>query len=111
MIEKIIYDYLTSALAVPVGLEIPAAPPVSFAVIEKTGSGEENKIFSATVAVQSYGPTLWDAASLNEEVKAAMEQLDTLPEVCRCDLNSDYNFTDTSSKKYRYQAVFDIVHY
>ena len=57
MIEKIIYDYLTSALAVPVGLEIPAAPPVSFAVIEKTGSGEENKIFSATVAEQSYGPT------------------------------------------------------
>ena len=26
-------------------------------------------------------------------------------------LNSDYNFTDTETKEYRYQAVFDINYY
>ena len=28
--------------------------------------------------------------------------------IFKSSLNSDYNFTDTSTKKYRYQAVYDI---
>ncbi len=44
--------------------------------------------------------------SWNETVKLAMDSLDELAEVCRVQLNSDYNFTDTASKRYRYQAVF-----
>lgn len=51
------------------------------------------------------------AAELNEKVKSAMDEIVELDEVTRCELNSDYNYTDTSRKKYRYQAVFDITHY
>ena len=51
------------------------------------------------------------AAELNEQVKAAMEDLADLDEVSACRLNSDYNFTDTTTKHYRYQAVFDLVFY
>jgi hypothetical protein len=51
------------------------------------------------------------AISLNDQVKAAMENIVELDEVCACRLNSDYNFTDSTSKQYRYQAVFQVTHY
>ena len=35
----------------------------------------------------------------------------TLNSISKIKLNSDYNFTDTETKEYRYQAVFDINHY
>ena len=31
--------------------------------------------------------------------------------VIQARLNSDYNFTDQSTKQPRYQAVFDVIHY
>jgi hypothetical protein len=34
-----------------------------------------------------------------------------LEEVSKVTLNSEYPYNDTQEKKYRYQAVFDIVHY
>ena len=55
--------------------------------------------------------SMYAAAKLNEEVKAIMKGIIELPEVSSCRLDSDYNFTDTATKKYRYQAVFDLVHY
>ena len=111
MIEKTIYDHL-KASGLAVYMEIPqggGTPP--FVVVERTGGGEENHIKRCTVAIQSYGATLYKAAELNETVKQAMEGLIQKMSVASCRLNSDYNFTDTTKKLYRYQAVFDIVHY
>lgn len=112
MIEQILRDYLTAALGVGVYLEFPKeTPPGGFVVLEKTGSGMRDHIFSATFAVQSYGNRLYDAAVLNEEVKGALLYGGVPKEICRVSLNSDYNFTDPESKRYRYQAVYDITHY
>lgn len=111
MIEQTIRDHLIAVLAVPVVLEIPARLPETFVVLEKTGSGITNCIQRSTLAVQSYAPSLNQAAELNERVKAAMAQAAALPELCAVRLNSDYNFTDTTIKRYRYQAIFDLTHY
>lgn len=111
MIEKQILDYLNKKLDVPAYMEAPEKPETEYVLIEKTGSGEENHIRSAVFAIQSVSDTLLRAAKLNEEVKAAMEKMGELREICRADLNSDYNYTDTATKKYRYQAVFDVTHY
>lgn len=111
MIEKILLDHLKRALSVPVYMEVPKDPASSFVKLEKTGGGCEKHIFSAMIAVQSYATTLWKAAELNERVKEAMETACALDEICRIQLNSDYNFTDTASKRYRYQAVYDVTHY
>lgn len=111
MIEQLVRDYLTGCLDVPVRMEVPENPPERFVLLEKTGSGREDWVYSATIAVQSWAETLFEAAALNEQVKKAMDGIVRLPEVCRCQLNSDYNFTDTATKRYRYQAVFDLVHY
>lgn len=111
MIEKTILDYLTSNLSVPVYMEIPDSPPEKFVIVDKTGSGRNERINNAIIAIQSYAGTMYEAASLNETVKTAMDSIAELDSVCKSSLNSDYNFTDTVSKKYRYQAVFDVVFY
>lgn len=111
MIEKTVYDYLSQVIDVPVYMEEPKNKPDTFVVIEKTGSSKENYIEESTFALQSYATTLFKAAELNVLVKKAMDDLIVCPEVSRSKLNSDYNFTDDSTKRYRYQAIYDIVHY
>ena len=111
MIEKTILDHLAEALSVACVMEVPSNPPTEFVLIEKTGSSESNLIYSSTFAIQSYSTSLYKAASLNESVKNAMKSLIEEDSVGSCRLNSDYNYSDTSKKKYRYQAVFNITHY
>lgn len=112
MIETTILNHLMDTLEMnDVYMEVPDDPPASFVVVEKTGGGETNQIGEATFAVQSYGPSLLAAATLNDVVKSAMKTLPNNADVARCSLDSDYNFTDTETKRYRYQAVFDITHY
>ena len=114
MIEVTILNYLNSdnRLSAPAFMEIPKTKPSKFFILEKTGSTLENHIYSSTFAIQSYGASLYEAASMNEALKNVM--LDGFlanPLVSSVELNSDYNFTDVTEKRYRYQAVFDIVHY
>lgn len=108
MIEKIVMDYLNDSLEVPAYMEIPENKPERFILMEKTGGSVENFIYSATLAIQSYAKTLYEAATLNEEVKKAMDGIIVLDSVLSSKLNSDYNFTDTETKEYRYQAVYDL---
>lgn len=110
MIELIIKNHLEKALKVPVYLEMQKNMPSSFIIFEKTSGGQKNQINSASFAFQSYGKSMYEAAKLNEELKTAVFKLQWSEEVGGVRLNSDYNFTDTTSKKYRYQAVFDITY-
>jgi hypothetical protein len=111
MIEKIVIDYLESALSVPVYAEVPEANTGAFVVVEKVGSSRTNYLDAATIAVQSYGDTLVDAAKLNQTAKGLMLEIVNLEQVSAVRLNSDYNFTDTETKRYRYQALFVITYY
>ena len=111
MVEKIVKDYLQSSLGIPVRLEEEDDLGNEYVLIEKTGSGKENHVESATLEVQSFSTSIYGAATLNERVKAAMEKIIELDDISKCELNSDYNYTDTNRKKYRYQAVFDIVYF
>ena len=108
MIEKIVLDYLNEILEVPAYMEMPQQQPDRFVIIEKTGGSRENHINSATFALQSYAESKYLAASLNEEVKAAMDKITELNTVSKSEYNTDYDYTDTAKKKYRYQAVYDL---
>ena len=110
MIETVVRNYLIGLLDTGVFLEIPQEGTF-FVVIEKTGSSWSDHICTSTLAVQSYADSLFEAASLNERVKGAMNGIIELDEIIDCQLDSDYNYTDTDTKKYRYQAVFDITLY
>lgn len=111
MIEKIVYDFLKSNLDVLVVTEEHGEEELPYVRIEKTGGGENGYLKTSVIVIQSYARTLMETAELNEIVKEAMKNLIALDEVCKCELNSDYNYTDTAKKRNRYQAVFDLVHY
>lgn len=114
MIEKVIYEYLKNQLSgdnIPVHMERPEEKPSCYVLIEKTGGGEDNHIKRSTIAIQSINTSLFKTAALNEKVKDLMRAAISLDAISKVSLNSDYNYTDASTKEYRYQAVFDITHY
>lgn len=108
MIEKTIKDYLDGHLSVPPFLMSEDVMPDKYVIFEKTSSSKQDYATSAAFAFQSYAPTLYEAAELNEELKDAVETMVELDEIAGVHFNSDYNYTDTETKRYRYQAVFDI---
>ena len=113
MIELDVIEFLGECMNCPAFLEEPdkAHRPESYCIAVKLGSSEQNMITSAQIAVQSYAPSMLAAAALNCAVKRAMESFIELPKISRCKCVSDYEFTDTQTKRYRYQAVFDITYY
>lgn len=114
MIEQTILDYLNENLSngVKAFMELPEGEdPIPCVVVSKTGSGVTNRLPNATLAIQSYGTSLYNAATLNEEVKEIMEDAVSLDEISKVSLNTDYAYNDIVKKRYRYQAVFQIWHY
>lgn len=110
MIENIIIDYLAGELELPVSGLVPSPMPETFVTVEKIGSNTEDLIRRATLAVQSWAPTQEAAALLNERVIAAMYAAAALPEISQVQCETDYNFTDTTTRRCRFQAVFGVVY-
>ena len=111
MIEKVILDYLDGALDAPVFTEMPVPRPQRFHLIQQTGGGARDRLYTALIAVQSYAESRYEAGLLQDAVLAAMDGLPGRPEIAGCRLNAAYPFPDTDEKTHRFQAVFDITHY
>ena len=111
MIEIIIRSYLEKVLSVPAFMEFPEDPPDRFVVLKKGDTTRDNWLETTMVIVESYDESLLKAAKLNQQVKAAMDMLPTMPEISAARLGADYPAPDTKNKKYRYQAVYNITHY
>lgn len=113
MIEKIILAALETGTNVNAYMEIPEETEESFIVLSRNGGGQRgSQMRTAVFATQSYGKTLLEAAALNEKVLDVMQSLQYQDnEIITCQLNSNYNFTDPETKRYRYQAVFDLVYF
>lgn len=110
MILTELLSYLNANLSVEAYAEAPEEL-TDYVLLEQTGSSRRNHIITTTIAIQSYGNSMLDAMALNEEVKEAMDGFLQLDDVTRVELETDYNFTDTTTKQYRWQAVYDITHY
>lgn len=111
MIEQIIRDYLLAVLDVPVYIVVPADPPASYVEIERTGGGVDEHIRNAQVVIASYGASMLEAATLHERVLMVLPDIATGERVSACNINSEYNATDTQTKRYRYEAYINIVYY
>lgn len=111
MIEKIVLDYLNETLENPTYTQEQRNGVEKYYLIQKVGSSVSNKIDTSMIAVQSYAPSRYEAAVMNMEAIEAMNDIIELDEIGSCKKNSDYDYTDTSKKRYRYQALFEIVHY
>ena len=113
MIEVIILKHVKTNLPVPVRLQKPEPLPTDgkYVLFEKVGGDKLNKTGGSTIAFQSHANSMAEVALLNEETKNAVESLIELDEIVSVRYRTDYNFTDTTTKQYRYQALYDIKHY
>lgn len=112
MIESRVIEYLSEQFKIPVYAEVPKSKPPQFLTIERTGRAVINHLKQVNIAVQSWSTiSLEDAARLCDEVEDVMSQFINDNSIARCSLENSYNFTDESTKTYRYQAVFNIVYY
>ena len=112
MIETILLNYLKEKLNVDVFMEYPKENKSTFLLIEKVGGGQQEKYLNnASFTIQSYAPSLYECAVLNDQVIKCMKHLDELNEISKIELDSSYNFTDPTTKQYKYQALFDIIYY
>lgn len=110
-IEKLIINYLSAQLAVPVYGDVPnLGTEAEFVTVEKVGSSDRNHVCKSRLAVQSWSTSRAKASDLNETAKSAMRSAVLLTEVSRCALDTDYNYPDLATKRPRYQALFEIVH-
>lgn len=112
MIEVKILEYLVESLGTDdVYMEEPKDKVSPMVVIEKTSSGFSDQVSTAVFAIKSYHDSLYEAATLSNSVKTAMlNAADNIVNISKVSLNSEYNYTDVSTKRYRYQAVFDVVY-
>lgn len=109
MIEKTLYDYLKKELSVPVYMEVPPKPAKSFVTIQKIDGGRTNKINAATISIESYAESKFDACSLSELVKETMEEMgETSTDVYSCKLGGESDSSDLENKRYRYETIWNL---
>lgn len=111
MIEDFTREYLDKNMDQPVSVGRPSPMPPRFCAIQKGDSQVRNLIPTATITVYSYAPTEFEAASMNQTVKAQMLAMAELPEICRVQLDTDFSSPDTEVKSPRYQAIFYVTYY
>lgn len=110
IIEAIVIKYLSDALNVPVYAEEPEKKELPYVVLEQTSGTKTNHIVSASIAFDSYADTRLEALKLNNKVIEAMDLFPLVKNVSRSTLNSTYNASDTTSKRYCYQCLFDVTY-
>lgn len=111
IIEKFIIEKLKKKLGVPTFAEVPKDISYPFLVVSKTGGKDKNYISNHSIIVQSYDKTLLKAAELSERVVDAMYEIEANDEICSVSLDGNYPFNDTTNKRYRYQAIFNVYYY
>lgn len=113
MIEKTVIRYLRKKFSEEkVGYEPPKGMTDRFVTVEKTGSQQLTRgLYQSTIAVQSWGKSKQEAAELSERICTALREIPDEEDEVTSAYGADYDFTDTTTKKYRYQAVFTFTHY
>ena len=110
MIETIVLNWLLDGGFLAY-MEEPLDRPDTYLLVQKVNGGEGEHLQTARMVVQSYAGTKAEAAALNMRVIARMMQIITLPRITRIRRAGDYDYTDTQTKRYRYQALFEITYY
>lgn len=112
MIEVALKNYLAEGLStIPVLMEYPKTPSSKFVVLQLADGGRINHIDAATFFVTIYADSLYDAASLKENVKDLMFNSLQLSSISSVSLGQEAAGTDTANHKYTYSLTFNFYYY
>lgn len=103
-VEQALVEWLPGAVGVPCFADVPDPRPDSFLTVERTGGSSSLGVDRPGVAVQAWAPTRERASRLALTARDALVLRSAeIPEICRCSVDSVYNFPDPDSGSARYQ--------
>lgn len=103
-VEQALVEWLPGAVGAPCFADVPDPRPDSFLTVERTGGSASLGVDRPGVAVQAWAPTRAAASALALAARDALILRSTeIPEICRCSVDSVYNFPDPDSRSARYQ--------
>ena len=109
MIEITILEHLKYALNTDrVFLEMPKDTSGSFVVFTVKDRTKTNQLEAVTIEVCSYAESKYASALLDQNVREAMEDADSLEDIMAAVFSNGNDSPDTSLKKYRYRSYFNI---
>lgn len=108
IIEKIVLDYLTETLSAPVVIETPTADLTEYVIFRLYDSGKENHINSATIEFECYSDSKYNAATLDEKLREAMENIVVLNEISASKFGGGSDENDSELNRYRYRSFFNL---
>ncbi len=111
-IEEYLLNKFIAEFDYPTFLEYPDGLTAPFIVIDVTGVKPLGpSVYQAVVAFQSYAQSKYETSELNRAVIETAKELIKNDEIGAADLDTYTPYPDVLRKKYRYQAVFNIVYY
>lgn len=112
MIEKVILDYLTTSLSVPVYMEQPDDQTREFVLIQLIGASKTDRLRTSTLQFTVFGASMYRAAFLCDQLTQVMDAVpEHLDSISRSHYGGSYNATFTAEKTYRYRATYELTHY
>lgn len=110
LIEQRVKEFLDVEFAedqIGVFLEIPETIPATFVIFQLVDRGKENHIDAVTLEFRSYAPSKFEAATLDEKVREAMDKLNETTDIT-ARLGGGNDNPDTSFKRYRYRCYYNL---
>lgn len=109
-IEELVINYLLeSNVSTDVYAEVPLDPPDKYVLVQRSSGNYQNEIRHIGLYTEVRCRTSkLEAAQLHEDVVAAMRSMRDSAPVFRSELVSDYDAAMTSTKEYRFQALWEI---
>lgn len=99
---------------IPVYLDLSGVEdlPTEYFTLVKTGSDENNYIYTSTFVLRSISSTMAKSARLNEIGKQAVARMaDDNKRIIMARVGTDYPSPDYETKEYSYDAVINVKHY
>ena len=112
MIEVTIRDFLKNNLdGVPVYMEYPKKPEKKFVILQLADGGRINYIDAATFFVTVYADSLYEAATLKEEVERILYNSVAIPSISSVSLGQEQAGTDSANHVYQYSLTFNFYYF
>ena len=109
IIEQTIRNYLITKLTnIPIEVVEPSDAPSKYIVFRVIDQGIEDHIKAVTIEAFAYGASVYEASSLNEQLKEAMLNIIELNSIFSCKLGGGGSDFNNEMKRYRYRSYFNI---
>jgi len=111
LFEEVLLKYMNQNMKIKSYTERSSSQEDEFYVIDRIGGSSNRSYDTSTIAIQSYAKTKYRAAKNDEAMRKCILEMVSLDNILNVELNSFYDYTDTNTKNFRYQSVFEFKHY